>query len=477
MPRHSSSKQRVPSGTQPGEVITRADVANISTDIMLSDLMNPWGMIKAVDATNGPWTADTGITAGLPTAFPAVSGKTFYAWNSGIFNLQSQNWQAAGTAAGQNASGYSAAINKSTPRLWTFGSLTGQPVESMIDVNFMTDSAAVTFVYYSRLADQQGSTTHTDMTVAAEVNGQMMELGALPAVNTAGTGNKYRTITMQQARMAEWRALLPGNCYFIGILVDTGSTVRKAPNKLLLAYNGDSWGEAGGCTLASPIGGAWPTGTHRTHFLPTSIIRLTNAAMVQSGFGGTGEVNANGTAGDANYVNADGSSVFHGVSRINYFINTFGARNPLVLHLGGWNDRDSGFNQAQYQARVQEGIQRWIAAKADIKLFYGSIQNVWLPGEGSLTAALTAMTNGQVAAFAAGRAAYPNNVLGWMDFRNMWPDGSTGATSQRTVNTNAADTIHLHVKGGYSVANYIVSLLKDIRLPQSYYNAMKGWAG
>ena len=478
MPVPSLSKVSVPSGTAPGDLVTRSDILNISTDMVLGDLFKPWGLIKAVDATNGPWTADTGITAGTPTGFPAVSGKTFYAWDSGVFNTQSQFWEAAGTAAGQNASGYSACVNKSTPRVWTFGSLTGRPVESMIDTGIVTDSASVTLVYYSRLADQQGSTTHTDMTVAVEVNGQMMELGATPAVNTAGTGTKYRTLTMQQARMAEWRFILPGNCYLIGVLVDTGSTIRKAPNKLLLAYTGDSWGEAGGCTLAAPIGGAWPTGTHRTHFLPMSIIRLTGAAMIQLGQGGTGEGNANdSTWRDANYLGSDGSSVFHSVNRINDLVTKFGSRNPVVLHFGGWNDGDLVPAPAQsvYQARVQEGIQRYIAAKADIKLFYASIQNVYMPSAGSLTAKRGASLLGQLAAFAAGRSVYPNNVLGYADFRAMWPDGSTGSTSQRTVNTNAADTIHLHMKGGYSVANWIVAALKDLRLSQSYYNQMKAY--
>jgi hypothetical protein len=474
MPAYGLSKQRIVAGTAPGEATTRADIANISTDVGLDNWIKPMGMIPAVDATNGPWTADTGFVAGVPAGFPNVSGKTFYAWNSGVFNTQSQNWQAVPTGAGQNTSGYSACMNASTPRVWTFGSMTGYPLESLIDFSFVTDSTTVTLVYNALIANQGGSTTHHDHTVFYEHQGQMKELGTLPKTGTGGSGLFYRTLTVKEARMAEWRFILPGMHWLIGIIVDSGATVRKAPNKFLFAYNGDSWGEAMGCTLASPIGGAWPTGTYRTAFLPTWLIRLTGGAVIQMGQGGTGEFNANNSAATAaNVTNSDGSSVFHGVSRINHLVTNFGSRNPVVLTLGGWNDGTlpAAPVAATYQTRVQEGIQRFIAAKSDIKLLYASIEPVSITGGDSRDLSL----QGQLAAFAAGKAVYPGNVLSYADLRAMWVDTSTAATSQRTANVNTTDTIHLHIKGGLTVANWLVAWLKNVKISASYVNAMMTW--
>lgn len=443
-------------------------------DVMLDEFIKPWGMLRAVDATNGPWTATSGITAGLPTGFPNVSGKTFYAWDSGVFNLQSQNWEAAGTATGQNESGYSAAINKSTPRVWTYGGLNGRPLESMVDVNFMTDSANVTFVFYARLADQAGSTTFCDVTTAVEVNGTMMELGALPATSNSGSGVKYLTQTVSQARMAEWRAILPGTCYFLGVLVDTGSSVRKAPNKLLFAIPGDSWNEANGCTLASPIGGAWPTGTYRTHSLPTAFIRATGASVIFLGQGGTGEYNANdGQSRDANYIGPDGSSVFQSVSRVNDFVTKFGARNPIMFQIGGWNDGTlpPAPVATSYQTRSQEGIQRFLAAKPDLRMIYATVEPVNMTN-GSV---YDLMRQGQLAAWSAAKQVYPNNIVGYIDLKAMWLDTSNNAGSQRYVNVNQSDTIHLHVKGGVMVANWLVAALRNMRVSLDYINKMMSW--
>lgn len=52
----------------------------------------------------------------------------------------------------------------------------------------------------------------------------------------------------------------------------------------------------------------------------------------------------------------------------------------------------------------------------------------------------------------------------------MWTSQGTGASTQRTANTNSADTIHLHIKGADAVANWHLAQVKRFSIPVSYYN-------
>lgn len=477
MPLHIASKTEAPSGTAPGQIVTQGGATTLAdsaaaaaSSIALVDTMNPMsGIHPAVDAVNGPLTANTFITAGTPS----LTGRTFYGWAAGVFRSQGMNWVSATTPL--NTSGYSAAINASTPRLWNYGTGQGFPMESNHDFAFMSDTLSMTIFYFHQNG-YSGSNYH-DVRIFAEHEGRLKHIRnssgkAMPMTSTAGGGLYYVTLTFDEARERQFRVMLPSNCYFIGALVDTAATIRKAPNVALVPYNGDSWGEPNGNVLAAPIGGAFPTGTYRTMGLCQEIAVATGWVIPLLAEGGTGEFNCNdSTSRPQSYTATYGESVFHGDTRINDAWTKFGPGSPLVLTVGGWNDGDlpgAPFDTV-YQARVLAGIDKWIAKNPAIKLIYVSIQpvdQVGSGGSGVLSANRAASLVGQAAAC----AARPNNVIGYVDLRPMWPVMSMAG--QRGNNVNSADTIHLHAKGADGVANWIVASLKPLRIPRSYYNAM-----
>lgn len=457
--KYNASGVRTPGGS----LVTAADVAaspNAGT-LPLGSLFRPMKDVwPAVDAANGPLTANAAPVLGMPT----LTGKTLYGWNSGVFNTQSQNWVAVPTGAGQNTSGQSACCNASTPRIWTYGNMTNSPIESVIDFGIVTDATSIDIIYV--LNAQYVGTNYHDSQVYAEYNGHMRKLDALPQTSSVGNGLMYRTVSFKQGQEREIRIVLPAQAWFVGVAINSAATVRKAPNKLLLAINGDSWNEAGGMVLAAPIGGGWPTGTYRVGGLPQMIAEATGAAVIMFAQGGTGEYNANdGVSHDANFVDAANASVFHSVSRINDFWTKFGARSPIIWTVGGWNDGTlAGVPyQSNYQTRVLQGIDRWIAKRADIKLIYSGIQPVDIVGGDARSLAIA----GQAAAC----AARPNNVIGFIDQSAMWTTQANTAGTQRNANVNQADTIHLHVKGADMVANWHLADVRKFVIPQAYHLA------
>lgn len=451
---HFSSKIETPDGTL--VTSSTAPQQRVSLGSLMKPMKDVW---PAVDATNGPLVGDTGIAAGAPT----TSGLTLFPWSSGVFNTQSQNWVATPTGTGQNTSGYSACVNASTPRVWTYGYMTGSPQESNIDFSFVTDATTIT-IFFFQYAGYSGS-AHKDMQIYAEYNGNMRKLTRMPAVNSSGDGLFYRTITMKEARELEYRVMLPMDCWLIGVYINTTATIRKAPNKPFIITNGDSWNEPSGNVLASPVGGAYPTGTYRNVGMSQMIAEATGFAVALCAQGGTGEYNCNdSTSRDQTYVSANNTSVFHGQNRINDMNTKFFARNPIVWTIGGWNDGTLPPSpyRTSYRDRVLAGIDRMVAAKSDIQLLYSSIQPVSItPGDVRDLSAL-----GQADAC----AQRPNNVIGFINQMPMWPD--TTMSGQRGANVNSTDTIHLHAKGADLVANWNVAAMQRFTIPLNYYNGM-----
>lgn len=331
--------------------------SKLSSLITLGSLMHPMtDAFPAVDATNGPLTADTGITAGSPS----TTGRTLFRWDSGVFRTQGMNWVAANTAA--NTSGQSAAINASTPRKYTYGTSQGFPYESNHDFAFVTDAPTVT-VWYWHWTGYSGSNYH-DMRWMVEDGGRLKQVRGnvglmMPSTSTAGGGFYSRTLTFKEARERQHRIMLPANCFVVGVYIDTLATIRKAANVPMMLMNGDSWQEPNGNVLASPIGGAYPTGTFRTAGFAQEYAIATGFVTALIAQGGTGEFNCNdGAARARGYANAVGESVFHGDARIADAWAKFGAGAPIWRDMGGWNDGDlpgSPF-QSNYQSRVADGL-------------------------------------------------------------------------------------------------------------------------
>ena len=419
------------------------------------------------DATNGPWTVDSGLT----NAVPATTGRDFYAWNSGVFADQSQNWVATPQGANMNNSGFSAAMNAPTCRQYGYGYMGNTtPLPSTLDIGFVTDATEVTVHYYFYNVYTATNQNYHDMKWYADHQGELHKHDPIPvSANTAG-GNWYRTMTYKESISREHRILLGPSCFIIGIYVNTGAVVSKPASKLLLATNGDSWNEPNGAILASLNGDYSAKGTHSVSGLSQQIIEQTGAALITMAHGGTGEFNCiDGAAHDANFVDGGKNTVFHGETRLSDFITKFGAKNPIVFTIGGWNDGDLGGAPyaANYQARVTAGINRWISKKSDIKLIYAGIQPVALTEGDNRNQTML----GQLAAYAAAPAA---NMVGYFSLKPMWLNTATG-TTQRGLNTNGSDNIHLTDKGADSVANWMIQKVATMLVPANYINTMLSW--
>jgi len=439
--------------------------------LFIADLLKPMkGYWPAPDAVNGPILSDTGMVAGTPSP----TGVTLYPFNSGVFNTQSQNWVTMPVGTWQNNSGFPACANATTPRFTTWDVNEGLPQESNLDTGFVSDSPVVTIVYmhYVHYETRQ----YHDMQLWAEDDtGAMKKITQLPKTGSTANGIAYRTITFKEAREREFRLMLPWNCHFIGIYVGNLYTVRKSPNKLLIATNGDSWNEPSGNVLQTPIGGGWPTGTYQTYGLSQAIAEATGAAVILTAQGGTGYFNVNNAARNEEYVmSLGGGSVFMSKSRMDFLAETFGDRYPLLWTIGGWNDGSLPPDPVRttYAARVTSGINRAVAAVAaatanavNLQLLFSGIQSV-------------SITNGDDRYLAnlgiqdAVASADPDNVIGFIDQIGMWPNTTM---SGHRGNNVGPDTLHLHAKGADMVANWNLAAAKTKSIPADYYAGMLNW--
>lgn len=467
-----ANKLGLPGGTT---VATTADILNSGggggSNIALGTTMHPMnGTFPAVDATNGPLTADSGIVAGAPS----TSGLQLWRWNSGVFRTQGMNWVEANAAVGV---GQSSCINASTSRVWSYGTTQGSPFESNHDFAFISDSTTITIWYFHW--NGYTSSNYHDIRIFAEhentlkqvrdANGQPM-----PKSSTGGGGMFSVTLTMKEARERQYRVMLPSYCYFIGVITQPQATMRKAPNVLMTIQNGDSWQEPNGNIIAPPNGGAFGAGgTFRTMGLAQEIAVATGWVTALVAQGGTGYFNANDPSGTKSetYADAANASVFLSESRTADAINKFGAGNPLWWDIGGWNDGtfpggSQAAAQSAYQSRVQSGISRLKSKKSDLRIMAASIQPV---GDAATLDAI------RVGSIAGQKAAYLDaqnapNVVGFVDMTPMWPNVSMSGA--RGANVNGSDKIHLTAKGAELVARYLVAGVRNFTIPTAYYHGM-----
>lgn len=464
MPIYSSSKQRVVQGTNPGETVTQSQFSTISSNVPLERFINPIkDLHPAVDATNGPILTDSGLTA---TA-PSFTNMTKYQWDSGVFNTQSQNWSTVLTGTGQNTTGQSMCFNNTTPRTWTYGNMSPMNMESCLDTGWVTDATTITIAFFNYTA--YTGTGYCDMTLWVEHQGRLKRVDTgVPITQTASNGFIYRTLTFKEARNREFRILLPHSCWFAYVYINQSASIAKSANRFLIATNGDSWNEPHQTgTMMTNSGGGFGTGTYYTYFLSQAIIEQTGWAVILMAEGGTGEYNCNdGVLRAQNYVNAGGESVFHGQARINDFITKFGARNPLVWTIGGWNDGTlpPAPVRSSYAATVLAGIDYFISKKPNIQLMYSNIQPVSIAAGDARDLA----RQGQADAI----ALRPLTVIGMVDSTGMWIVNDTTATGQRMANVNNSDNIHLHAKGADMVAAWYLAKAKKFQIPLSYVTGM-----
>lgn len=434
--------------------------------IALADTIRPMkGTWAAPDAVNGPILSDTGLVAGAP----ATSGVQLFPFNSGVFNTQSQNWWTVPQGTWQNNSGFPACANGSTPRVTTWDVNINMPQESNLDTGFVTDSPTVTIVYmhYVHYETRQ----QHDMQVWAEDDGVMKKITRLPRAGNTANGIAYRTITFAEAREREFRLMLPWNCHFIGVYIGNAYTIRKSPNKLLVAMNGDSWGEPSGNVLQTPIHGGWPTGTYQTYGMCQAVAEATGWAIILINQGGTGYFNVGGTARNEEYEAGTGKvSTFLSKSRMDHFAENFGARYPLLWTIGGWNDGSLPPDPVRttYAARVTSGITRAINTVAaatedavDLQLMFSGIQSVSITEGDDRAQANLGIRDAMAVA--------PDNVIGYIDGMDMWPNSSM---SGQRGNNVGPDTLHLHAKGAEFVANWYLAQAKNFTLPADYYHNM-----
>lgn len=437
-------------------------------DIVLGSLMKPMKGLHVIDATNGPITGDTLIQSGAPS----TTGRTLYPWNAGCYNTQSQYWAAAPDGTGFNDSGMSACVNNLGARVYGSTSMDGYPLESNIDFGFITEALSVTVVYFNYGGATGNGYHDNQIYVEDTATGNLKKMTQMPATKTA-TGLQYRTISFKEAREREFRVMLAMNSWFVGVYIESPYTIRKSANKLMFCVNGDSWNEPWGSVLATPVGGAYPTGTYRVAYTPQMLAEATGAAVANAAQSGTGYFNAGSGASKEevdiyNQGTFNNCSVFFGKSRIDNIIGKIGPRNPIFFTIGGWNDGAITGSQSAYATRVASGISRIITAKADIQLLFAGIEPV-------SSAYQTNHQNDNNGIRDAITAAPQANIVGFIDMWDMWLDKTM--SGQRGNNVNSSDQIHLHSKGAEMVTRWWTESIKAMTIPAEYYRGMLAYAG
>lgn len=439
---------------QGSPLASQSDVATGggASSVTLGSLMKPMkGVWPAVDATNGPLTADA-ITSGSPT----TTGLRFIAPNSGLLKFQNAHMVSYANGAGANTSGSTIYHNAPTPRIQGYGGRANDPIEGNFEMGFVTNATEIIIAYFN--TGYYDSTVYHDMQVYAEHEGQMKKLTTLPRTGSF-TGLGFRRITLKEARTREFRVFMQSATWLIGVWVTNLAQLTPAPNRPLILMNGDSWNEPNGDTLQNPAGGAWPTGVFRSWYLPQALSEATGFCVGSFAQGGTGRFNP--FTADNTSANANNVSNFAGQPRVTDFATKFAARSPIVLELGGYND-GANYTQAAYRTRVLDGIDRFIAAKSDIQMILAGIQ----PANSAAT--WPQQFYDMNAGISDAAALRPNNVAGFINLEPMWPDKSTSGQRGAMV---GPDSLHLHIGGATAVAEYLTAALARIKVPSTYLAA------
>lgn len=426
----------------------------------------------AVDAVNGPITADSGVVSG---DLSAPAGQRFIPWDAvdqygqPIFNYQGMVPSYA-PANIQTAAGRTCLLNAFTPR-W-FNGTTGQYYNGVQSIRVGIASINVTPVWYT--AQGQLSATNVDMHIMVEHQGKNKHLSSaptatdgLPVVGGGGSGTYHRSLAHVDHRYKEHRFILGPNCYFLGCWVDTISNIQRPKNRPQLFVTGiDSWQDP---QTVVGNGTGWTGRDYQC--LPQCIVASFRTGMCwgTDGQGGTGEYNANGTTGGgADTYTGNRSSAAWSDSRVDWRANWWSSQFPIWVDIGGWNDGSSMVSpyQSTYRtrvaARVQKTIDRINALGRDTRFVNIGIQPV----------DVTATTDNKYLA-ALGQqevpGLFPGVVIGHAPLMPMWWQDTT-STGPRSLYCNNSDHIHLLAVGDNAVVGYYCDYMGKFQVDTAYLN-------
>jgi hypothetical protein len=454
--KHNASRGNFPSAVNSGDVPSNSQMqAAAGGYVALGELYRPMtGTWPAVDATNGPLTADAGIT----NVAPSLTGLTQYKWNSGRFNTQSQNWQAVPTSNGVTAN--QCCQNVTTPRGSNYAS-TGLGFPCHSDFSFVADTTKIIIAYYQTttgMANLGISSSAHEVQVFAEHEGAMKGIRNVPAQWPSGSGGNqmfYRVITFKEARKREFRVMLSVGCWLDSVYIDTGGQLSKAPNRpVLFGCFGDSWGEGAGNVFSS-IGGngasygtTWPSGCSLLY--SNSAIQYaiaTGFACIIGHQGGTGYVNSNG-AGQNEDSSVAGFTPFISTGQVDYFWTTFGTRYPCAVVAGGYNDGTAPVSApitTNYQALVTKGYNKLLAKDPAMPILVQGIQCKTVTVGDGRDQANTGIKQAVAALQAAGKP-----MLGFID--DFADYGNNGSVYTDIWSADIGpDGLHPTVKGGDNI--------------------------
>lgn len=434
-----------------------------------------------VDSVNGPLVADSGILAGdMPASGAAApllnqTGKRFIPWDAvdqyGVpwFNYQGMVPSAA-PANIQTAAGRSCLLNAFTPR-WFNGS-TGQYYNGVQSIRVGIASTTVTPVWYT--AQGQISATNVDMHVMVEHGGVNKHLSSannvvdgMPRIGGSGSNTYRRELTYVDHRYREHRFILGPNCYFLGVWIDTLSTLQRPKNRPQLFITGtDSWQDP-----QTVVGNGTGYTNRDYQCLPQPIVASFRTGMCwgTDAQGGTGEYNANATSGgDADTYNGNRSSAAWSDSRVNWRANWWSSQYPIFVDIGGWNDGSAMVSpyQSTYRtrvaARVQKTIDRIVTLGRETRFVNIGIQGVQIT---STTDAKYLAALGQ----AEVPALFPGVVIGHVPLMPMWWQDTT-TTGPRAIYCNDSDHIHLWAIGDDAVVGYYTDIMGKFKIDTDYLN-------
>lgn len=467
MSKYSASAIRSPSSASTDNASRGYVDAIGGGTVPLGDLYRPMlGVWPAVDPTNGPLTADAGITG----TTPSFTGLTLWSWNSGKFNTQSQNWVTVPAANGPATN--QCCQNTTTNRGNDYaGTGLGFPCHS--DFSFVADSTKVIVAYWQTktFAAALGvSTSYHEVQIFAEHEGQMKGVRDAPAIwpdSSGGNQMYYRVLTFKEARRREFRVMMSAGCWLAGVYVDQAAVITKAPNRpVLAACFGDSWAEGTGNVFSS-IGGngsvagvTWPTGCsllYSNTALQWAI--ATGFAVIIMHQGGTGYIVQNGGSTGVDDATGLGFTVFGSENSTNFLWTTFGTRKPIVGFFGGKND--GAQTTADYKARALKVWGKQIAKDPTVPILVQGIQSKQTSAGDGTDLANTGLKQ------AVADPSMTSNVIGFIDDladSNYYDIGST--------NDIGPDGLHPTVKGGNHIGVNRAKRSATFMIPRSRVAAM-----
>lgn len=329
---------------------------------------------------------DGGVASG--TAGPYDSSNPY------PFNIQGQKWirDIRPTFAGPQT--YGGVKNCATPRRYTApgAGLTDEIFPHIMEFEFLFTGIAFSMVHMNLGGNNTAPNYAGNIEMFVEVGGDMYQATATPMLVSSTSGyHTFRNVVFNEWQSATRILFRCGTVGFTGIRTDTTSIITPSPNKPVLGFDSDSYGESSQALCANNVN-QWFLGT-----IMAQLYKLTQFSIVPFGQGatgffsnGAGQVFDDTVGSNTNYVFPVGNVTVTGLSRYfsgsgagfssrrgwftdanaaiqgigkpafqNYAGDFFGGPlglRPLALAiLGTWNDRSSGFvSESQMYDRVAD---------------------------------------------------------------------------------------------------------------------------